>query len=148
MSVGSSAITLGDAQLPQLFRSADTLSGRSQRQYINGTAAQLLLLVAAAAAAKLPSGGGSTNWGQVTAALCFLCAAILRTLLLPINPESRYYESRAVAESVKTLAWRYAVGGDPFRVDEVEVGDADRIFYERVREYPRHCPTLPSGPLA
>ena len=35
-------------------------------------------------------------------------------LLLVLRPERDWYAGRALAESAKTLAWRYAVGGDPF----------------------------------
>jgi len=128
--VGS--VRLGDEQLPGLYRAADSASYRAQLRFIRGSAAQLLLLVAAAIAAKIAIEG--TNWAQVAAAACFLCAAVVRTALLTANPESVWYDSRAIAESVKTLAWRYAVGGDPFRTDVVTGRDADRLFIERVAD--------------
>lgn len=58
-----------------------------------------------------------------------------------------WYEARAAAESTKTLAWRYAVGGEPFRVDLTNQEEADRLFVERLgklREPLREFPLVPS----
>jgi hypothetical protein len=145
MSVDSSLSGLDDASLPGLFRAADRASSGAQQQFIRGSATQLILLVAAAVAAKIAIGDdNSTNWAQVAAAACFLTAAVMRTFLLTANPESVWYDTRAIAESVKTLAWRYAVGGDPFRVDDMSVRDADRLFVERTGEIMQ---TVKSAPI-
>jgi hypothetical protein len=52
------------------------------------------------------------------AGVAFIAAAVLRLILLRTRPHRFWYDGRAAAESVKTLSWKYAVGGDPFVIDE------------------------------
>lgn len=66
------------------------------------------------------------------------------------QPERAWYEGRAVAESAKTLAWRYAVGGDPFPVTMTR-DDAEDLFRKRmesvVDEVADRLILAPSHPL-
>jgi hypothetical protein len=60
--------------------------------------------------------------------VAFLLAAVLALGHAVSRPEQRWYRGRAAAESAKTLAFRYAVGGDPFPTgEEQEVAD-DRLL--------------------
>ena len=49
------------------------------------------------------------------------------------KPDRLWYEGRAAAESVKTLHWRYMVGGKPFDI-RLTTDDADRAFVEALRD--------------
>jgi hypothetical protein len=129
----STGLTLADADLPPLYAAADQRSRTYQRRFVRGSAAQLLLLVAAAGAAKFRFRAFGADLAQVAAAGCFLTAATVRTYLLSSRLEGLWYDSRAVAESVKTLAWRYAVGGEPFPIGNGD-GEPERRFIERVRD--------------
>ena len=71
---------------------------------------------------------------------CSLCAGISAG----VAPERAWYEGRGAAESVKTLAWRYAVGGHPFVVTLAEK-DADSLFLERCRDVMRDLSSLDVG---
>ncbi|HUQ63879.1 MAG TPA: SLATT domain-containing protein [Acidimicrobiales bacterium] len=53
---------------------------------------------------------------------------------------------RAIAESIKTLAWRYAVGGDPFALS-LGAHDADRLFLERVEEVVKKADQVQLAPV-
>jgi len=53
---------------------------------------------------------------------------------LATRPARSWYQSRAVAESVKTLAWRYAVGGEPFSLDRSSSRSADEELIQRYRD--------------
>ena len=46
------------------------------------------------------------------------------------RPERTWYEGRAVAESVKTLAWRYMVRGESF--EDIDDPEADRILQREI----------------
>lgn len=131
MTALAQGLSAGD--MPHLFQAADAAAVRQQRRHLRGSLAQLLLVIGAAGAAKL-SFEDKTDWWQVLAAACFLSAAVVKGYLLTTKPEEGWYVARAIAESAKTLAWRYAVGGEPFRVDTVSERDADAIFVERLRE--------------
>lgn len=82
-----------------------------------------MLLVIASAAGSL-SWAFRADWDAfaLTAGGAFTAAAGLRLVLLRSRPHRDWYDGRAAAESIKTLAWKYAVGGDPFIVGEPSAG--------------------------
>ena len=57
------------------------------------------------------------------------------------QPERKWYDGRAAAESAKTLAWRFAVNGDPFP-RSLKMGDAVDQFTEQIVELTRDLPSL------
>ncbi|HEX8997145.1 MAG TPA: DUF4231 domain-containing protein [Ktedonobacterales bacterium] len=52
---------------------------------------------------------------EITEAALLTIALVVRLIRVIARPERLWYEARAVAESVKSIAWRYAVGGEPFQ---------------------------------
>jgi len=75
-----------------------------------------MLAIAAAvfgALAGLEHGQGVDPLG-LAAALAFTAALSVEIWLLAERPEHAWYDGRALAESAKTIAWRFAVGGQPF----------------------------------
>ena len=69
----------------------------------------------------------------VLAAVALFIAIMGEVYLLSVRPEKGWYEGRAAAESVKTLSWRYAVGGAPFSIS-MQQNDADRLFLQGLQE--------------
>lgn len=100
--------------LPEAFVSSDEASLQAQQHFLASTRAQLLLLVVAGVAGVVDWETSTIDLGSLIAALAFSSAAALRLILIRTRPHRAWYEGRAAAESVKTLAWRYAVGGEPF----------------------------------
>ncbi len=102
------------ADFPALYQSADTSSLAAQRQFLRATKTRLagLLLAAVAGAFDLKAGG--INPGALVGLSFFVLAVAAEIFLLAARPDRTWYEGRAAAESVKTLAWRYSVGGAPF----------------------------------
>jgi len=117
---------------PEAFVIPDEVSLDGQKRFIRSTRVQLLLLVTASAAGafawQLDNGWDAA---ALVAGLAFAAAAALRTILLLRRPHRDWYDGRAAAESIKTLAWKYAVGGDPFVLDQP---DAETRFTEVVRD--------------
>ncbi len=127
--------TLDDASLPASFRSADDASLAGQRDTVRQVQWALRLGILAAA-------GGATTWrigdAQLDilaglAGLAFIASLFFTLKLGADRAEERWYRGRAIAESIKTLAWRYAVCGDPF-AESLNPPDADRLFVDRVDE--------------
>ena len=118
-----------DDALPALFRSADRASLEGQRATLAAVRWALLLGLAAATTGLVEWRiGDRLDLAAALGALAFT-GSLLLTLVAGL--ESRWYEGRALAESVKTLAWRYAVGGTPFAVGST---GADRRFTELIAE--------------
>src|SRR5690349_2934788 len=105
-------------ELPALHEATSEMSARAQREFLWLTRSQLLLVLGAAIAGlmTLKVGADKTPVGVIVGLIAFVVSILLRLFTLARRPESRWYEGRAAAESVKTLAWRYAVGGKPFAV--------------------------------
>lgn len=125
-------------QLPSFFQDADAAAIRVKRRYFRQLRVSLLLLFLAAAsgAASVKIDGTPVDWAGVAATVAFLTSLIVRFYAEQNQDERRWYESRAAAESCKTLAWRYAVGGDPFP-ETMPVTEAHRLFVHRLREFSR-----------
>lgn len=107
-------MTLTDDDLPGTWRDADNESIRGQRL-------TLLLTGGKIAGGLLAATGGALSWhiGIVDVAAWLILIGFLSALFCEIvsattKSEQIWYEGRAVAESVKTLAWRYSVCADPF----------------------------------
>lgn len=107
-----------EADLPPLFHAADASSRDAQKWFLTATRIRLLSLLSASAFGlatwKFPA--APTDWAGILAAVSFGVAVLVEVYLLRAKPEGTWYEGRAVAESVKTLAWRYSVGAEPFNI--------------------------------
>lgn len=109
-----------EADLPGFFHDAEAASRRGQRQALRWSVTRLVSAVIAAL-------GGAVTWEHPgfhpwagLALAAFSVALVVEILLWTQQPERDWYAGRAVAESVKTLAWRYAVAGPPFSTDVTE----------------------------
>lgn len=123
---------LPESALPGLFQEADRASLNGQRRYVRLTGWRLILAIAAAVlAVPTITLSHRVNVAALGAALAFLGAAILEQGILREKPDLDWYDGRAVAESAKTLSWRYAVGAEPFPVT-MPGETADRLFDEQV----------------
>lgn len=81
-------------------------------------------------------GAGTATLGPVDlfgllAVVSFLGATGIQTYMLLERPDRSWWGGRAVAESVKTLAWRYACCGTPLQ-DQLKESAADAVFLQRV----------------
>jgi hypothetical protein len=135
--------------LPALFRAADRASLAAQRKFLWRRRTELALLVAAAVCGLIPTEGVYFGThvvpGSILAGVLFFVAGLLETSVVTIQPERTWYQGRAVAESIKTLAWRYAVAGEPFATD---AGDADSTLLQRFQQVVEQFPQLGTLPSA
>jgi hypothetical protein len=103
-----------DIDLPGVHDAADTASCRGQKTYLILSAARLIALVVAAVAGALSFITVVFDLFGVIVLVAFIVAAISEVTLIWLQPERNWYSGRAIAESTKTLAWRFAVKGNPF----------------------------------
>lgn len=101
-------------KMPALHAVADRASGRQQALYFGLISGEYAALVAVAAMSVNMIGTRSyiIVYGLFLAAA--LTILVIRTAL---KPEQRWYQARALAESVKTTSWKFAMGSRPFRRD-------------------------------
>jgi hypothetical protein len=107
--------SLTEDDYPALYLAADSTSRMAQQRHLWFTGTILAALVACAAMGTLsgvfPAHSKvlalcSTGW----AAASFMLTSMRKAL----KPEKAWYSGRAVAESAKSLAWRYMTDADPY----------------------------------
>jgi hypothetical protein len=127
--------SLRDADLPPLYHVADRNAAAAQQRFFRAVQARLLALIVASAFGALAwlTRTAPFEWAGVAAACCFGASLVLEVFLLRSSPERLWYESRAAAESVKTLSWRYAAGGEPFAVGKAGP-PAEELFLAQLNE--------------
>jgi hypothetical protein len=134
-------VELSNEMLPGLFQAADQASLKGQRHYLAASKLRLTLAVMAAAAGALSlhAGRSRLDVAAAVAGAALLAAAFAEIWLLLEKPDQVWYDGRALAESAKTLAWRYAVGAAPF----VKGGDenaTDRLFIDQLANLLKDAP--------
>lgn len=119
--------------LPGLFHEADRASLRGQRITLRFNRLRLVGAVLAAVGGALSLRLGTFDLWGVVSVIGFALALVAEVVLLVERPERDWYAGRALAESVKTLAWRYAVGAKPFGI-ELEESAARELLRARLVE--------------
>jgi hypothetical protein len=124
---------LTDADLPGFWKDADKASLAGQAWALRYSRARL-------AGALVAALGGALTWtmdkidlAAIVIAAGFLIALSSELAMWVHQPERNWYSGRALAESAKTLAWRYAVAEDPFP-KEMSEADARSLLRRRLDE--------------
>ncbi|MFM0115654.1 MULTISPECIES: DUF4231 domain-containing protein [Paraburkholderia] len=104
-----------DEDFPALFRSADRESRDAQRRFFGALAFNILCLILASVASTFDAHSGWWSIGQAVILIGSLVSAIY---LATARPERSWYNGRAVAESVRTITWRFLTRAEPFDQNE------------------------------
>lgn len=103
-----------EEDFPAAYVTADTSSNSAQKKFKRAIGWRLRLLVLAGIFGAFTLEGGWDVLSSVLGAGCFIGAIVIELYIWKGGAEQTWYRARAAAESAKTLAWRYAVGGEPF----------------------------------
>lgn len=101
-------------KFPALHAVADRASDRQQSLYfcLVVTEYAALLAISVLGVNMIPDGRYIILYGVLLGAA--LATLVVRSVL---KPEQRWYQARALAESVKTTAWKFAMAAKPFEHD-------------------------------
>lgn len=124
-----------EKDFPGLYQAADSASIESQKYYKNILGFDLATMVISAALAVY-------NYEQLNPkeiiyiiSGVFLITGLILTIIVKTKKyEDIWYQGRALAESCKTLTWRYITCSESFE-RKLEDHIVNRIFIERVREF-------------
>ena len=138
---------LADTDLPGLFEAADTASVQGQRQYVTAVRFRLVLAVLAAVTGTFTwqVGTRGIDIAAIGTAIALVAIAVTELNVRSVRPEDRWYDGRALAESAKSLAWRYSVGATPF----MKQNDEDAVrrrFIEQISRLLEEAPTTSITP--
>jgi hypothetical protein len=123
-----------DTDYPSLYDAADSASERAKNRYYRLLGGQLLVFTIISFAAMLDSGSAEQQkfFSRLSA---FLLGVSL--LISWINKAQHYdkvwYQCRAIAESVKTLTWRYMMQAEPFGLG-LDLTAAKKKFLAEMKE--------------
>ncbi len=128
-------------EMPPLFVATDNYAIKWQKRFIFCQKVQLIALITAAL-------GGATSWyysnyklSAILTAAALITALFVRFYLAKEQPERKWYNGRAAAESIKTLSWKYVQCANPFP-KSLSKTDANQLFIVRVKSVLAEVPTL------
>lgn len=119
-------------KFPGLYECASDVSEKEQKIYLRLIKAEYLLLFITSVTALLKF---ETKYLIATVVLVFglLACQLFRSFK---KPEQTWYRARALAESVKTITWRYVMGSAPF--NDISIKNDEKIstreFLQRLEE--------------
>lgn len=122
-----------DRDLSGFWRKADIHSLSGQQRAVRYSQMRLGGSLTAAMASLMSWHMGKVDVAGAIILVGFLFALVAELLTWLHKPEHAWYVGRAMAESVKTLAWRYSVCADPFPVT-MNRAEAQSVLHERVAE--------------
>lgn len=102
---------MNDTDFPPLYQAANDASNGAQKQFLLALGINLSCLVLAAAMSVINYPHASF---AVTQTLILLISLGLSIYLAVKQPQRIWYGTRALAESVKTVTWRYVMRAEPF----------------------------------
>lgn len=118
---------------PILFKIADEKSDKAQKRFININISILVLLVLSSLSSIY------TIQSETPTSLVIFCtgslifSTLLNLFILFFRPEKNWYEGRAIAESVKTLTWKFITGTTPFDLN-LDNEKSQLLFNENLKK--------------
>lgn len=123
-------VAISSDDLPGLYQSSDQCSIESQKVYFRSLRWYLLLLILAA---FLPFLLNVDSIGALSSAILFLVTLGILVYLRVKRPDDIWYNGRAIAESVKTISWRWMMRAEPYH-DAANLDDVAKDFIADLKE--------------
>lgn len=114
---------------PCSFQSNDAASVTTQRYFLICSKINFALLILAAFCSSLNL-EPSSNYYHILAwivIISLIFSLIFRFSIKLLKLDRKWYDSRAIAESIKTITWRYAMGVNPYPAVLAEKADKNFI---------------------
>lgn len=123
---------MSDDSYPDLYRCGDTASLKAQRAYLCFHKVYLgSLVLGSATSAFTALGTPSVNMLLYTALAIILVFGLLILWAMRARQDDKiWFDGRAIAESVKTVTWRFMMRVKPFHED----GTAEDLFVSELKE--------------
>lgn len=129
----NTAIRFETEGMPALYYAADTASTTSQSLYLRMLFLVLICTVAGPLLLGLaPLSPKRAALFRYASATSLFASLLVTGRIRESRKEREWYGGRAVAESVKTSAWRYAMAAEPYT--SVSIAEMDKLFLANLRE--------------
>lgn len=121
-------------QLPALYLAASKASQEAQKWYLRLIIGNLIFLVTSTLLSSINYSFEPIKSALIIVASLLLVSSIVLTVIIKlVRLEKDWYGGRAMAESVKTLAWRYITGATPYNIT-LPKSKIDRRFSDGLTE--------------
>ncbi|MFF2596462.1 DUF4231 domain-containing protein [Priestia megaterium] len=125
-------------EFPLIFDSADKASSIAQREYILLIKLQLTFLLLS----TILSVFTVFYRGFLLLVVISMLGSLFVTYLMKTRKKERiWFDGRAVAESIKTLSWRYMMGAGPFK-KTLSAEEVDKLFIKSIKNVLEERKTL------
>lgn len=118
---------------PILFKIADEKSDKAQKRFININISILVLLVLSSLSSIYTIQSETPNSLVIFCTCSLIFSTLLNLFILFFRPEKNWYEGRAIAESVKTLTWKFITGTTPFEIN-LDNEKSQLLFNENLKK--------------
>lgn len=112
---------------PAIYKEADNISNKTQKNYLVILWAFLCMLVVSSI---LFTYFDFNIVVKIINAAISLAIVVLSFVFHFHNFQGIWYNARAVAESIKTISWRYAIKAEPYDIAD---GDAKKLFLKTIK---------------
>ncbi|WP_192938350.1 DUF4231 domain-containing protein [Flagellimonas hadalis] len=130
---------------PNYYQAADNISIKSQKAYLNIIRFDLISMIFAALLAIYSFQDVNQKfWIYCFTGLLLLVGLILTIVLKSKKYEDVWYQGRALAESSKTLTWRFITCAEYFE-QSLDLNTVKERFIERIREVANEFKDLSSS---
>lgn len=136
-------MTVGNKDLPDAFNLADQAAGKAQQRFLVLNGVILATGTAAALAGALGLQGSHLRVAGIVATALFGAGLAGGAFLLIDRPQRRWYDARAGAESVKSLAFAFAAGGKPYPIGPAGESEASSRYRAAIAKVPSDLRNLP-----
>jgi hypothetical protein len=122
------------SEFPNYFQASDNASIKAQKNYLNIIRIDLLSMIVASALAIYNFQASETKLIiYVISGLLLLISLVLTITLKTKKYEDTWYQGRVLAESCKTLTWRFVTCSEYFE-NSFEAAEVKKRFTDRIME--------------
>ncbi|MDJ0734729.1 MAG: DUF4231 domain-containing protein [Nostocaceae cyanobacterium] len=134
--------SIKNTDFPALFNAADQASLSAQKKYLLLVKSDLAILVVSAIMSSWSQGPDSNSQGldylAILGAILATVGVFITAELSSSKLERIWFSARAVAESIKSLSWRYMIGSEPFpsflndqELDETFIEEINKVLRQK-----------------
>ncbi len=98
-------------KFPKIFEKADSKSLSSQKSFTSLNMGILILLILSTFVSSIQIDNG---WISFISSFLLVISLVLTIWIMHFQPENAWYDGRAIAESAKSLTWKFITGTKPF----------------------------------
>lgn len=131
----SNAIEIGKEDLPGIYYTASQSSQTAQKTFTKLIKINIFLLLILAVISAINISSIKVEYQHyipLSSAILMLLSIFITSAIEAGKFEKKWYDGRAIAESLKTLSWKFMMKSDPFY--DLKKEDAEKLFLSEFKD--------------